>query len=57
MSWQLLDQMDGWEEDTDRLLINLPIVGCAFKKIYPDQHKPAGFCDDLISAFDLVVKQ
>lgn len=34
MSWQLLDQMDEWEEDTDRLLHALPIVGCVFRKTY-----------------------
>jgi chaperonin GroES len=27
MSYQLLEEMDGWEEDTDRLLMILPIVG------------------------------
>jgi chaperonin GroES len=34
MSWQLLEENEYWEEDHDRLLINLPIVGCAFKKTY-----------------------
>jgi chaperonin GroES len=36
MSYQLLQEMDGWEEDTDRLLMMLPIVGCAFRKSYFD---------------------
>lgn len=39
MSYQLLDEMDGWEEDMDRLLITLPILGCMFKKTYFDQNK------------------
>ena len=34
MSWQLLEESDSWEEQHDRLLINVPIVGCAFKKTY-----------------------
>lgn len=36
MSYQLLDEMDGWQEDTDRLLMMLPIVGCVFRKSYFD---------------------
>jgi hypothetical protein len=39
MSYQLLQQMDDWEEDTDSLLIQLPIVGCAFRKSYFDPVK------------------
>lgn len=34
MSWQLLEQMEEWEEDTDVLIHHLPIVGCAFRKVY-----------------------
>lgn len=36
MTWQLLYNMPGWEEDTDRLLLQLPIVGCVFRKTYYD---------------------
>ena len=36
MTWQLLFQMDGWEEETDRMLLMLPIVGCAIRKTYRD---------------------
>lgn len=36
MSWQLLNEMTEWEDDTDRLLHALPIDGCAFKKVYFD---------------------
>lgn len=36
MSYQLLEQMDEWEEDQDKLLITLPILGCMFKKKYYD---------------------
>jgi chaperonin GroES len=34
MSYQVLHQMTGWEEDMDKLLMILPIVGLAFKKTY-----------------------
>ena len=34
MSYQLLTEMTEWEEDTDVLLHHLPIVGCAFRKVW-----------------------
>jgi chaperonin GroES len=34
MSYQLLNEMSNWEEDMDKLLIMLPIVGTLFKKTY-----------------------
>ena len=34
MSYQFMHEMDGWDEDMDRLLIMLPIVGTVFKKTY-----------------------
>lgn len=34
MSYQLLQEMDEWEDEMDRLLITLPIIGCVFKKTY-----------------------
>ena len=36
MSYQLLEEMDEWEEEMDKLLFALPIVGCMFKKTYFD---------------------
>lgn len=36
MSWQLLDQDECWEEEMDRALLNVAIVGCGFKKSYYD---------------------
>ncbi len=39
MSWQLLNEMPEWEEQTDRLLIVVAIVGTMFRKTYYD---PAG---------------
>ena len=54
MSWQLLDQMRDWEEDMDRMMIMLPIIGCAFKKTYWDsKHKRNS--SHLVHAKDLVV--
>ncbi len=54
MSYQLLEEMDGWEEDTDRLLIQLPVVGCAFRKSWFDPLKGYN-CSVLVSARDFVV--
>ena len=34
MSYQVLEEDESWEEQHDALLINLPIVGTAFKKSY-----------------------
>jgi len=34
MSYQLLYDMCGWEEDMDKLLMMLPIIGTVFKKTY-----------------------
>lgn len=36
MSWQLLEQQESWEEEVDRALLNVAIVGCGFKKTYYD---------------------
>lgn len=36
MNYQLLEDMHDWEEEMDRLLIQLPVVGCLFKKTYFD---------------------
>ena len=39
MSYQLLEEDEGWEEDHDRALLIQPIVGCVFKKTYYDPSK------------------
>ena len=36
MSYQLMHDMDGWEEDMDKLLIMLPVSGIVFKKTFWD---------------------
>lgn len=39
MSYQVLDEMEEWEEEMDKLLITLPIAGTVFKKTYWDSEK------------------
>ena len=34
MSYQVLEEMENWEEDMDKLCVILPIVGSVFKKTY-----------------------
>lgn len=53
MSYQLLEEMDGWEEDTDKLLLMLPIVGTVFRKTYFDPVKGYN-CSHMVPA-DLLV--
>ena len=39
MSYQVLEEMEEWDEQMDRLLITLPIAGTVFKKTYYDPEK------------------
>jgi chaperonin GroES len=48
-------RMDGWEADTDALLTQLPIVGCAFRKIWFDEEK--GAQSAMVPALRLIVPQ
>lgn len=34
MSYQLIEEMEDWEEEMDKLCVTLPITGCMFKKTY-----------------------
>ena len=54
MSWQIMCQMERWEEQMDKLLIMLPISGTVFKKIWWDleRNRPKV---ELVTAYDLVV--
>jgi chaperonin GroES len=54
MSYQLLNEMEGWEEEMDRLLIMLPVVGTMFKKTYWDSLKQVN-CSKIILPKNLVV--
>lgn len=52
-NYMLLRQTD-WEEQTDKALINTPIMGCSFKKVYFDTDKGKTI-SKLVLATDLVV--
>ena len=54
MSYQLLQQDEPWESEEDRALINVPIVGVAWKKTYYDAGKGHPV-SQLVMARDLVV--
>ena len=36
MSWQLINEIEEWEEETDSLLVQLPIVGTMVRKVWYD---------------------
>lgn len=54
MSYQLMYEMESWEESMDKLLIMLPTVGTLFKKTYWSsiENKP---CSEVILPKDLIV--
>lgn len=54
MSWQLSDEMEEWEEETDKLLHVLPIVGMAYRKSYFNPETGRN-CAELVTADKLVV--
>lgn len=54
MSWQVLEEDQSWEEQHDRLLLNVGIVGCAFVKTYhlaSEGHNTS----ELVLAKDLII--
>ena len=54
MSWQLVDQMEGWDEDTDKLLHVLPVVGTVFRKTFFDELNQVN-ASELCMPLDVVV--
>lgn len=56
MSYQLINEMPEWEEDTDTLLHQLPIVGCCFRKVFYDRTLKRNR-SEMVSALDLCVNQ
>ena len=54
MSYQLLEEMESWEEEMDKLLIMLPIVGTMFKKTYWDSLEETN-CSHIVMPKNLVV--
>ncbi len=54
MSYQVLEEMEDWEEDMDKMTMIVPIVGCAFKKTWYDPSVKRNR-SELVHAKDLVV--
>jgi chaperonin GroES len=54
MNYQILEQMDNWDGDMDKLLIQHSITGCHFKKLHYDATERENRAD-LISPKDLIV--
>jgi chaperonin GroES len=54
MSYQLLFEMENWEEDMDRLCLMIPIIGVVFKKTYFDKLKNKNV-SELVLPNDLVI--
>jgi len=54
MSYQVLEEMEEWEEDMDRMLVMLPCTGTEFKKTYYDPMKGRNVSEHVL-ARDLVV--
>ena len=54
MGYQVLEQMESWEDEMDQLLMSMALVGCEFKKTYQDvlNGKPVS---EFVKAEDLVV--
>jgi chaperonin GroES len=54
LSYQVMEEMPEWEEDTDKLLLNISIVGCAFRKTFFD-HTIGQNRSEMVTAKHLVV--
>jgi chaperonin GroES len=54
MSYQIMYKMDGWEEDMDKMLMQLPVVGTMFKKTWFDKGKDK-ICSRIVQPKNLVV--
>lgn len=55
LNYTIFYSMDDWEADTDAMLLQLPIVGCAFRKTWYDDAK--GCRGAYVPAMRLVVPQ
>lgn len=49
MSYQVLEEIEDWDEDVDKLLLRMSIVGCEFRKTYFDTMMGRN-CSDLVAA-------
>lgn len=52
MNWCVFYRMDDWEGDSDLLLMQAPIIGSGFKKVYMS---PEGLQSDFVTALRLTV--
>lgn len=54
MSWQVMHDMEGWEEDFDRMLLLDAVIGTTFKKTYYDPYEER-VCSKSIDGRELVI--
>lgn len=54
MSWQLLYDMNDWVDDTDKLLLMLPIVGTVMRKTYRDRIEDSNV-SEMVPGDDFVI--
>lgn len=54
VNWQLFNEIEEWEEETDRLLLMLPLYGSMFRCTYYSEEKRR-ICSELLSPEELVV--
>jgi chaperonin GroES len=54
INWQLFNEISEWEEDTDKLLLRLPLYGTMFRAVYYSQEKRR-ICTELLGPDELVV--
>ena len=54
INWQLFNEIEEWEEDTDRLLLMLPLYGSMFRKVYFSEEK-GRVCTDILTPEQLVM--
>ena len=54
MSYQVLEHIEGWVDDMDRLLFILPFIGSVYKKTYYSEAKRKN-CSELVHPRDLII--
>jgi len=54
INWQLFNEIPEWEEDTDKLLLRLPLYGSMFRCVYYSEAKRR-ICTEILSPDQLVV--
>ncbi len=55
-NWQLFNEIEEWEEDTDRLLNMLPGYGCMFREVYASKSK-GRICTGIFTPEEIVVPE